>query len=105
MNTSNESVISIFRIARMCMGLSLDEMAEKCNVSAIYLSELERGKKTNPSDEFINKFANGCYISSRTIKYFLEHPKSREYYQQHFIREIERMAIRSMVLDNHNIVQ
>ena len=45
MANDNISTTNIFRILRTCMGLSLKEMAKKCEVSAVYLGELELGKK------------------------------------------------------------
>ena len=57
MDSKKESTSNIFRILRTCMGLSLNEMSKRCGVSAIYLSELELGKKTKPSEEVIEKIA------------------------------------------------
>lgn len=49
---------NIFRILRLCMGLNLNDMAEKCGVSAVYLNELERGKKLKPSEQILEKIAS-----------------------------------------------
>ena len=104
MNTSNPTT-SIFRIIRNCMNLTLNEMADKCDVSAIYLSELERGVKTNPSDEFIQKFETATGVTARTIKYFFDNPRTREFYRIHFMVELEKMAIRGIVIDKHNMMR
>jgi transcriptional regulator with XRE-family HTH domain len=95
MNTSPENTVSIFRVVRMCMCITLREMAKRCNVSVIYLGELERGKKDNPSSDFILKFANGCGVDYRMIKHFIKYPRPLAYYQMYFAKVLDNMAMSS----------
>lgn len=44
---------------RIEKGLSIRKLAETSNVSAMYISELERGKRDKPSPEILNKLAKG----------------------------------------------
>lgn len=84
---------NIFRILRTCMGLSLKEMATKCNISAVYLGELELGKKTKPSDDIIQKIAIACGIKVETIRYFIEQQSDESLnYQQYLLSALERLA-------------
>ena len=85
--------MNIFRILRTCLGLSINEMAKLCGVSAIYLSELELGKKTNPSKEIIKKIADACEIKEQTINYFIEKQTGESLnYQQCLLESLERLA-------------
>lgn len=44
---------------RIEKGLSIRKLAEMTNVSAMYISELERGKRDKPSPEILNRLAKG----------------------------------------------
>lgn len=93
MANDNISTTNIFRILRTCMGLSLKEMAKKCEVSAVYLGELELGKKARPSNDIIQKIADACGINAKTIHYFLEQQKGESLnYQQYLLSSLERLA-------------
>ena len=100
MSSESMSSTNIFRVLRMCMGLSLKDMAERSNISAIYLSELELGKKTKPSDEIIQKIADACGIKAQTINYFLEQQKGESLdYQRHLLASLERLAEKTQFND------
>ncbi len=93
MANDNISSTNIFRILRTCMGLSLKDMAVKCNISAVYLAELELGKKIRPSDIVIRKIADACEINSQTIYYFLEQKKGDSLnYQRYLLSSLEQLA-------------
>ena len=75
------------------MGLSLNEMSKKCGVSAIYLSELELGKKTKPSDDIVQKIAYACGINPKTIYFFIEQQKGESLdYQRCLLDSLEQLA-------------
>ncbi|MED3762162.1 helix-turn-helix transcriptional regulator [Peribacillus frigoritolerans] len=44
---------------RIEKGISIRKLAEITNVSAMYISELERGKRDKPSPEILNRLAKG----------------------------------------------
>lgn len=50
---------------RISQGITLEALAKKTGISIGYLSHLERGTRTNPSIEFMNKisYALGKSIS------------------------------------------
>lgn len=93
MSNENTTSTNIFRILRTCMGLSLKEMSERCKISAIYLNELELGKKTKPSEEIIQRFANACGIKPQTISFFIEQQQGESLdYQKCLLESLERLA-------------
>ncbi|WP_216831006.1 helix-turn-helix domain-containing protein [Alkalihalobacterium elongatum] len=44
---------------RIKKGLSIRKLSEMTNVSAMYISELERGKRNRPSPEILSRLAKG----------------------------------------------
>lgn len=84
---------NIFKILRLCMGLNLNDMAEKCGVSAVYLNELERGKKQKPSDQILEKIAGACGMKVDTLRFFMEeHQGEALDYQKCLLESLERYA-------------
>lgn len=84
---------NIFRILRLCMGLNLNDMAKKCGVSAVYLNELERGKKLKPSDQILKKIADACGIKIDTLHFFLEkHQGEAADYQKYLLQSLDNYA-------------
>lgn len=45
------------RNAREAKGLSINALAKKCNISPGYLSDIEKGKKDNPSIDLLRSIA------------------------------------------------
>ena len=84
---------NIFKVLRQCLGLSLNEMADKCQVSSVYYNQLETGRKTKPSDKILQSIANACDIQIDTLKFFLEdhHGKSLDY-EKYLLRALETLA-------------
>lgn len=84
---------NIFKILRSCMGLNLNDMAEKCGVSAVYLNELERGKKLKPSDHILEKIACACGIEIDTLRFFIEeHQGEALDYQKYLLQSLDNYA-------------
>lgn len=84
---------NIFRVLRLCLGLNLNEMAKICGLSAVYLNELELGKKTNPSDSTLQKIADACGLRLDTLRYFTEEKIEDSLdYQSHLLRSLEYYA-------------
>lgn len=75
------------------MGLSLNEMAQKSNMSSIYYSELEKGIKAKPSDAILKKIADACGIKLDTLKFFLEDNQGKSLdYERCLLESLERLA-------------
>lgn len=92
-NERSRKKSNIFRVLRLCLGLSLTEMAERCGLSAVYLSELELGKKTNPSEQTLQKIADACGLRLDTLRYFTEVKTGDSLdYQTHLLHSLEYYA-------------
>ena len=84
---------NIFRVLRSCMGISLNEMAERCGVSAVYLNELEREKKTKPSEDTLKKIADACGLKLSTLQFFIDEKQGQSLdYQLHLLSSLELYA-------------
>lgn len=59
----------LLREVRLKKRLKLKDIAEACNVTSMYISELERRKKS-PSDEMVEKMAKVYGLSDHTVFYF-----------------------------------
>ncbi len=84
---------NIYKILRQCLGLSLNEMAHKCQVSSVYYNQLETGRKTKPSERILQSIADACDIQIDTLKFFLEdhHGKSLDY-EKYLLKALETLA-------------
>ena len=92
-NEKSRKKNNIFRVLRLCLGLNLNEMAERCGLSAIYLSELELGKKTKPSEQTLQKIADACGLKVDTLRYFTEVKTGDSLdYQTHLLQSLEYYA-------------
>lgn len=60
------------RFFRKRKGLSLRELAKNSNVSPIYISELENGKKINPSEEILHRIVKGLDLTQTDMIYLLD---------------------------------
>lgn len=56
----NEVFSERLKASRKKYGLKAKELAEICGISASYLSELESGKRFNPANLLVEKFATEC---------------------------------------------
>ena len=59
------------RLIRVFHDMKSGELAKELNISASYLSEIERGKK-QPSVELIHKYSNIFHIKPSAILFFSE---------------------------------
>lgn len=92
-NEKSRKKSNIFRVLRWCLGLNLNEMAERCGLSAVYLSELELGKKTKPSEQTLQKIADACGLRLDTLQYFTEAKTGDSLdYQAHLLHSLEHYA-------------
>lgn len=95
MGTKRNTVMNIFKILRLCMGLSLNQMAELCNVSAVYYGQLERGVKCNPSRTFVSDVARACGIKPETLEFFITKQQGEALdYQNSLLESLERLAVK-----------
>lgn len=60
------------RFFRKRKGLSLRELAKNSNVSPIYISELENGKKINPSEEILHRIVKCLDLTQTDMIYLLD---------------------------------
>lgn len=69
----------ILKSLRIVSDLSIKELSEKTGISASYIAEIERGKKTKPSIEILDKYSKALGIKKTTIMYFQEEFEEQDY--------------------------
>lgn len=90
-----KNLMNIFKILRLCMGLNLNQMAELCNVSAVYYGQLERGVKCNPSRAFVSDVAKACGIKPETLEFIITKQQGETLdYQNSLLESLERLAVK-----------
>lgn len=70
--SKNLSLGETIRYFRKRKGLTLRELAKKSNISPIYLSELENGKKVNPSEEILYRIVKGLDLNQTDMVNLLD---------------------------------
>jgi len=60
----------VITLLRISLNLKLSELSEKSGVSEIYIRELEKGVKCNPSDETLGKIGIALETDLDTLKFF-----------------------------------
>lgn len=59
--------VKVLQTVRQANGMTLDEAARRSGVSAIYISQLENGRKSNPSIYTIAKLASAYNLTERQM--------------------------------------
>jgi transcriptional regulator with XRE-family HTH domain len=61
--------VSILKIKELCTqkGIDIKELSKKSGISLVYLYELERGVKNNPSIHIVSKIATALNIDIRDL--------------------------------------
>ena len=68
---ARETKISVYRLLRLLTGLSVNSFAKRVNVSHTYWTELEAGKKNNPSWELKHRIASICGLDDIVVDFLL----------------------------------
>lgn len=88
--------LNVFKIVRMCLGLTVTEMSQRTGASVDYLKSLETGRQANPSDKFIETFTAGVGngLKPETVKFLFAQQtgKSKEY-QRYLLEALNLYAI------------
>jgi transcriptional regulator with XRE-family HTH domain len=66
---ANENA-NIFRLLRIARDMTQKEVAEKVGIEPAYVSVLEKGKRSNPSEEVINNYARALSVDKELIVNF-----------------------------------
>lgn len=67
-----KSICKVFRLLRIANDLSIKELSEKTGISVSYITDMEKGVKTKPSVDIIEKYSNALGVSKSTIMFFEE---------------------------------
>jgi putative transcriptional regulator len=60
-------MVTQMKIARIKKNITLKELAEVTGIASGYLSELERGKKNNPSSKYLKIIASALNLNNSNL--------------------------------------
>lgn len=86
------SLGKVLRLLKIARGFSSKELAEKMNVSATFISEVESDSK-KPSLEMLSKYAAALEIRRSTILYFDEEMSGKKYKYTQLLYEILKRIV------------
>lgn len=89
---NNNGLGTVLRLIRKVKEMSIRELAEKMDVSANYLSEIETNKK-RPSLEVLTKYSEALGVRKSMILYFDEERAKNGYTNQKLLLEILQQIV------------
>ena len=88
-----KSICKVLRLLRISNDLSIKELSEKSGISVSYITDIEKGVKTKPSVDIIEKYSKALGVSKSTIMFFEEEYTQKECsYQKMLLGMLERIA-------------
>ena len=88
-----KSICKVFRLLRISNDLSIKELSEKTGISVSYITDIEKGVKTKPSVDIIEKYSKALGVSKSTIMFFEEEYAQKDYgYQKMLLAMLEKIA-------------
>lgn len=88
-----KSICKVLRLLRILNDLSIKELSEKSGISVSYITDIEKGAKTKPSVDIIEKYSKALGVSKSTIMFFEEEYAQTDCgYQKMLLGMLERIA-------------
>lgn len=69
---NEKSICKVLRLLRIANDLSIKELSDISGISVSYITDIEKGVKSKPSMEIIEKYSKALGISKSTIMFFEE---------------------------------
>lgn len=81
-------ICEILKLLRIINNYSIKDLSEKAGISVSYITDIEKGKKTKPSIDILDKYSKALGIKKTTIMYFQEEFEEKDYDLQNMMLEI-----------------
>ncbi len=81
-------ICEILKLLRIINNYSIKDLSEKTGISVSYITDIEKGKKTKPSIDILDKYSKALGIKKTTIMYFQEEFEEKDYDLQNMMLEI-----------------
>lgn len=86
-------ICEVLRLLRIANDMSIKELSQKTKISVAYITELERGVKSNPSYDVIKKYSEALGIDMDVIMYFVkEYSKENYNYQKKLLKILSKIV-------------
>lgn len=90
---NEKSICKVLRLLRIANDLSIKELSDKSGISVSYITDIEKGVKSKPSIEIIEKYSKALDVSKSTIMFFEEEYSSKNCnYQTMLLGMLEKIV-------------
>lgn len=88
MNARKSTISNVLRLLRISNDLSIKQLSELTGISVSYITEIEKGVRTRPSIDIIDKYSKALNVSKTTIMFFQEEFDDKNYTYQKMLLEM-----------------
>lgn len=94
MNTKQPAISSVLRLLRISNDLSIKQLSEQTGISVSYITEIEKGIRTKPSLDILDKYSKALNVSKQTIMFFQEQFDNSNYtYQKMLLKMLQKIVV------------
>lgn len=92
-NNKIASISSVLRLLRISNDLSIKQLSEQTGISISYITEIEKGVRTKPSIDIIDRYSKALNVSKKTIMFFQEEFDEKKYtYQKMLLKMLQEIV-------------
>ena len=93
MEDNKKPICEVLRLLRISKDMSIKDVADKSGISVSYITELEKGNKSKPSLEILDKYSNALQVNKSAIMFFVEEYSKNNYgYQQMLLKILDKIV-------------
>lgn len=94
----NTTICKILKALRIINELSIKQLSEESGISVSYITEIEKGEKTKPSLDILDKYSKALGIKKTTLMYFQEEFEDKDYdFKETLLGILERTVKRQSI--------
>ena len=94
MNNNQPVISSILRLLRISNDLSIKQLSEKTGISVSYITDIEKGARSKPSIDILDKYSKALNVSKQTIMFFQEEFNDKNYTYQKMLLEMLQQIVK-----------
>lgn len=95
MPNCQSTICDVLRLLRIANDLSIKQLSDKTGISVSYITEIEKGLRTKPTIDIIDKYSKALNVNKSTIMFFQESFENEKYtYQDMLLKMLQKMLNR-----------
>lgn len=93
MPNEQSTICDVLRLLRVANDLSIKQLSEKTGISVSYITEIEKGLRTKPTIDILDKYSKALNVNKSTIMFFQESFEKEQYtYQNMLFKILEKIT-------------